>query len=132
MLLSKGYEDFTESLPGQGGTNEEVVRELYDDLASSGVRDPCSALQVRWYSRDGVQPIVGAVGRPSHVKYASFDGRVSIVGSANMDTQSWSHSREINVVVDDPAVTAAWDTALFEHDFARSIAVERCSGGSDR
>ena len=60
-------------------------------------------LKVCWYSGDGVNQIYGkdsAYGGPSHVKYLSADNKIAIVGSGNMDSQSWNHSHEFNVLVD--------------------------------
>ena len=62
----------------------------------------------------------------SHAKYTSVDDEIAIVGTANMDTQSWNKSREVNVVVDDAPTVAAWDAALFEADFERAVPVEQC------
>ena len=126
IVLSKGFNDLTENMPGQGGTNEEVVRDLFRKLRERGVADACERLKVRWYSHDGVTAIDGNGPRASHAKYASVDGQLAIVGSANMDTQAWNHSREVNVVVDDAETTAAWDAALFEASFERGIPVSEC------
>jgi len=125
IVLSKDYEDFTESLPGQGGTNVQNVAELYQTLAQAGVTDACSRLQIRWYSHDGVTAVQGQTGN-NHVKYLSADEQIVIVGSANMDTQSWNKSRELNVVIDEAATTGEWDRTLFEPDFSRSLPVEQC------
>lgn len=126
LVLSKGFNDVTEMVPGQGGTNEENVAMLHAELAAAGVTDICSKLQVRWYSRDGLRPIVGNGIYASHAKYTSIDDSVVIVGTANMDTQSWNNSRELNVVVDDAATTRAWDAALFLPDFGNGILVDQC------
>src|SRR5690606_22264670 len=113
IVLSKGFNDLTEQAPGQGGTNEENVAMLHEELAAAGVTDICNKLQIRWYSRDGLYPIVGNGIYASHAKYMSIDDTVVIVGTANMDTQSWNNSREVNIVVDDAVTTRAWDATLF-------------------
>lgn len=63
------------------------------------------------------------------VKFASFDGQVAIMGNGNqgvyfrisqvvgssgdiVDTQSWYHSQEINVMVDSTEVVADWRAAI--------------------
>ena len=50
-----------------------------------------------------------------------------MVGSANLDTQTLNHSREVNVVVDGSAIVQAWDARLFAPTFARSVPVRRGS-----
>jgi phosphatidylserine/phosphatidylglycerophosphate/cardiolipin synthase-like enzyme len=126
VVLSKGFNDTTEALPGQGGTNEKNVDELYEALEAAGVSDPCSKLRFRWHAKDGVA-VVGNGHYASHAKYASVDDAIAIVGTANMDTQSWNHSREVNVVVDDPEITQAWDAQLFVADFEAGVQVDRCA-----
>lgn len=130
VVLSKGFNDFTENLPGQGGTNEEVVRDLYRKLRERGVADACERLRIRWYSHDGITAMDGNGPRASHAKYASVDGELAIVGSANMDTQAWNHSREVNVVVGDVETAAAWDAAVFEPAFERGVPAAECSAES--
>ena len=88
--------------------------------------DPCSRLKVRWHSHDGKEPVVGNGPRASHAKYASIDGILAIVGSTNMDTQSWNFSRELDVVVDDAQTTASWDRQIFLANFAKAIPADEC------
>ncbi len=126
VVLSKGFNDTTEMAPGQGGTNEENVAELHATLAAAGVTDACKKLQIRWYSRDGLRPVVGNGIYASHAKYASVDDTVVIVGTANMDTQSWNNSRELNIIVDDATTTRAWDSQLFTADFDNGILIDQC------
>jgi len=123
VVLSKSFNDASEVLPGQGGTNDDTVTELYDAL--SDVPDACDRLRIRWYARDGV-PVEGNGVYASHAKYTSIDGAIAIVGTANMDTQSWNNSREVDVVVDDAATTQAWDQQLFALDFDTGVTVDRC------
>lgn len=132
VVLAKNYEDTGERF--DGGTNQDTVDELYSRLAAAGVARPCARLQLRWYSdkMDGVTPVQGnldrekGVNRTSHVKYSSYDGQVAIVGSANMDNQSFSRSREVNVVIDSPAAAAAWDARLFGPEFDGAVPVDAC------
>ena len=90
-------------------------------------------MQIRWYSErlDGVTPVDGnldcEVGQHlSHIKYASFDNAVAIVGSANMDNQSWNRSREVNVVVADADAVASCDQQLFGVEFDGAVVVDQC------
>ncbi|MEZ4368357.1 MAG: phosphatidylserine/phosphatidylglycerophosphate/cardiolipin synthase family protein [Kofleriaceae bacterium] len=125
VVLSRGFNDLTEALPGQGGTNAHNVTKLYQALADAGVTDACDRLRIRWHARDGVA-VDGNGAYASHAKYASIDDEVAIVGTANMDTQSWNNSRELNVVVDDADLTAAWDEQLFLADFEGGVPVDAC------
>jgi phosphatidylserine/phosphatidylglycerophosphate/cardiolipin synthase-like enzyme len=124
VVLSRGFNDLAESFPGQGGDNDTNVQALYDALAS--IPNKCDRLRVRWYSRGGVSAVFGNDEYASHAKYSSIDDQVVVVGTANMDTQSWNNSREVNVVVDDAAITQAWDAQLFDADFARGIRTVQC------
>ncbi|MBA3456717.1 MAG: phosphatidylserine/phosphatidylglycerophosphate/cardiolipin synthase family protein, partial [Deltaproteobacteria bacterium] len=126
VMLSKGFNDISENLPGQGGDNMMNVRMLYDALSAAGVTAPCDKLKIRWYSRNGTHPVLDNGLYASHAKYTSIDEAVAIVGTANMDTQSWNNSREVNVVVDDPALAQAWDAQLFVADFDRGVPVAQC------
>ena len=132
LVLSKGFDNASEDKLGQGGDNEKNVSRLYRALEQAGVRDPCSRLKVRWYSYDGRKPVVGNGPHASHAKYASFDGAVVIVGSSNLDTQSWNCSREIDVVVDDAATVASWDKQVFLPNFARAVPVDECAADGAR
>lgn len=49
-----------------------------------------------------------------HAKTAVIDGRWSTVGSTNMDTRSFLHNSEINVIVIDQAFGAAMESAFAE------------------
>lgn len=128
VLMGRGYEDFAESVPGQGGTNEEVVAELYEDLKRRGVKDACDLLQIRWYSHDGITPVQGNAPHATHVKAIWIDDELVFVMSKNMDTQSWRHSRELGVLVDSPYVAHAWMRTLFLPDFRRSFVADECKG----
>jgi len=57
-----------------------------------------------------------------HAKYLSADGRHAVVGSGNHDPQSWEHSVEHNVLVDDAAIVARMDAFWFAPLWARAQA----------
>lgn len=126
VVLSKGFGDFMESL-GQGGSNEHVVQARLPGLLAAG-GNACR-LHVRWYAaeeRPGVA-VDGIGDNASHAKYASADAQVVVVGSQNMDTQSWQTSREFSVAIDDRGATAAFDAA-FEKVWDRSACAFECGG----
>jgi phosphatidylserine/phosphatidylglycerophosphate/cardiolipin synthase-like enzyme len=122
IVLAKGFNDSTEVYPGQGGTNEENVQMLYDAV---GGRAACDKLRIHWHTQDGVV-VFGNGAYATHAKYTSIDDNIVIVGTANMDTQSWNNSREINVVVDDANITRSWDDGMFNKDFASGEVVDQC------
>ena len=118
LITSLGFNRKAVNLPFQGGDNQEVAGELLGIM-----RDAYPAfadkLKICWYSRDGLEIMVGKPN--SHVKYMSVDGDIAIVGSGNMDTQSWNHSREFNVVVDSRAAVQTMESELFGPDWNRAI-----------
>jgi phosphatidylserine/phosphatidylglycerophosphate/cardiolipin synthase-like enzyme len=117
VVLSKGHVFIEEDVPGRGGRNQASVNTLLEALEGTLARE---RLDLRWYSRDGVEPVTG--GPPTnHGKYLSVDGQLAIVGSGNQDVQSWHNSREVDVVVGHPERTGQWDAALFEPVFAAAV-----------
>lgn len=94
LVLTKNFNDKKEALPFQGGTNNYAVNRLRDRLR----RVKCEGnLHVRWYvGRNERRPKKGV---HSHVKFISIDHNILMFGNGNMDTQSWYHSMEVNIIV---------------------------------
>ncbi|EPQ30619.1 uncharacterized protein PFL1_02143 [Pseudozyma flocculosa PF-1] len=113
LWLDLGFNDKSESMPFQGGTNEQVVTGFYRQLRREGKGDE-RYLEVYWYTGKDMTRPLNAVRkqRNCHVKFAAIDGQVAILGSGNQDTQSWFHSQEINVMVDSRQIVAEWMDAL--------------------
>ncbi|KAK0545576.1 hypothetical protein OC846_004897 [Tilletia horrida] len=113
LWLDLGFNDKSESLPFQGGTNEQVVTAMYRQLRREGKGDE-KYLDVYWYTGKDMTRPLNAVRkqRNCHVKFAAYDGKVAILGSGNQDTQSWFHSQEINVMVDSKEIVTEWMDAL--------------------
>ena len=132
LVTTFGFNRSTENYPGQGGDNRKGYCRLYKKAlkVTKNKKKVEKFLHLRWYTRpDGVrvddsQSVVDdeGKGRPDamHAKYATIDSQVAIVGTANMDTQSWNHSREINLLVDNKKVAQSWDKQLFTDVFKRS------------
>ena len=99
LLLDLGFNDKGESIPFQGGTNEEVVDRLYKALRKENKEQ---FLKVYWYTgKDQVRPLNAVKKqRNCHIKFAAYDDEVLIIGNGNQDSQSWFHSQEVNVMVD--------------------------------
>jgi len=109
LYLDLGFNDQGETIPFQGGTNEEVVHRMYTALNSEG-NGAEKHLEVFWYtSTDQTRPLDAAIKkRNCHVKFMSVDDQIAILGSGNHDTQSWFHSQEVNVMVDSPELVCSW------------------------
>jgi phosphatidylserine/phosphatidylglycerophosphate/cardiolipin synthase-like enzyme len=107
IVLTLGFNDQKESLPFQGGTNLTVAQKLYSRAQRYEVEN---LLQLFWYVPIGND--LPKKGVHCHVKYMSIDGKIAMFGNGNMDTQSWYHSQEANMVVFSSTVCQQWDNAL--------------------
>ncbi|GAA6008146.1 hypothetical protein JCM11491_001901 [Sporobolomyces phaffii] len=107
LFLDLGFNDKGESIPFQGGTNEQVVARLYAQLVARG---KSKNLHVYWYTgKDQIRPIRAiAKSRNCHIKFLAVDGQCAILGNGNLDSQSFWHSQEANVLVDNPQIVADW------------------------
>ncbi|KDQ54467.1 hypothetical protein JAAARDRAFT_38135 [Jaapia argillacea MUCL 33604] len=111
LYLDLGFNDKGESIPFQGGTNQQVVVKMYKELKKDGKEE---FLDVYWYTgKDQIRPISAIYkSRNCHVKFMVIDDQVGIQGNGNQDTQSWFHSEEVNVLVDSPQIVREWMEAL--------------------
>ncbi|GAA6064331.1 hypothetical protein JCM10212_003576 [Sporobolomyces blumeae] len=107
LFLDLGFNDKGESIPFQGGTNEQVVTKLYNQLTKMGKE---KNLHVYWYTgKDQVRPIRAiAKSRNCHIKFLAVDGQCAIIGNGNLDSQSFWHSQEANVLIDNRQIVADW------------------------
>jgi len=80
--LTIGFNDKGESIPFQGGTNEEVVDRLYKVLSKEKKEQ---YLKVYWYTgKDQVRPLNAVKKqRNCHIKFAAYDDEVMIIGNGN-------------------------------------------------
>ncbi|KAJ5643294.1 uncharacterized protein N7484_005801, partial [Penicillium longicatenatum] len=109
--LCLGYNDAGELLPFQNGTNEMIANKLYNALTTDEEK---SRLRVHYYvGKDQIQPIHNSFKKRScHIKLMVIDEQVAIQGNGNLDTQSFFHSQEINVMLDSPLVCKMWLEAI--------------------
>ena len=118
-----GYNDAGEMIPGQGGTNEQAAQRLIESIyqyppageAQMGSRPSArDRLRVYYYvAKDQSMPIhQSSHTRACHIKLLIADNAVGIHGSGNMDTQSWYHSQEINVMIDSPEIMNKWRVGI--------------------
>lgn len=121
LVLSKGFGLARAKLPFQGGNNTKNLGRLYRRLKSHPAA--LARFRVRWFSRDGQTPI-STEEENSHAKYMTCDDQVAVIGCSNLDEQSFNHSREVNLVIEDGALTRGFDRQTFQPVFARSIPVD--------
>ena len=119
LVISQGFNEWTEKLPLQGGANDQTVKTL-----AQIATNPCH-LHVRWYAHDPGVAINGNGLHASHAKWAAADDSAMITGSQNLDTQSWTQSRELGVLIDDKATTQAFNAA-FDPVFQRGAVAFEC------
>lgn len=119
LLTSLGFNDLTEDLPSLGGDNMEVAGRIRQAIraATPWYQD---RFQLRWYSRNGGDPVTGNGNYASHTKYMTMDNQLAIVGSGNQDTASWNVSHEFNFLIDDAAVTTQLENTLFAPDWNKA------------
>ncbi len=110
-----GFNDLAEGLiPFQGGTNVQFAEKLFTALIALG-KD--HNLHYHFYTaKDQIAPQrFDDQTRNCHVKFMAVDLQVCIMGSGNMDTQSWFHSQETNVMVDSQQAARQWRN-IFEQN----------------
>ncbi|KAJ0424387.1 hypothetical protein BJY00DRAFT_276564 [Aspergillus carlsbadensis] len=105
--LCLGYNDAGELLPFQNGTNEMISNRLYDSLETDKER---SLLRIYNYvAKDQIRPIHNKFKKRScHIKLMIVDEKVAIQGNGNLDTQSYYHSQEVNLLLDSPLICRTW------------------------
>ena len=102
LILTKNFNDKKEALPFQGGTNDHVVKLLRRRLKCKRKENN---LHVRWHvGRNEKQTRKGV---HSHVKFLIVDDAIIMFGNGNMDTQSWYHSMEVNLLLESPELCLA-------------------------
>ena len=121
-MLSKGFNDGTESKLKRGGTNEENARKL---LAAVKGTPGEANLSIKWFSPDGQAVLVGNGPDASHAKLMVVDGQVSVVGSANGDKQSGDHSQEVNAFIDSRDFAQQVDAQVWSRVWSNGISADR-------
>ncbi|KAL3455359.1 hypothetical protein BJX64DRAFT_282124 [Aspergillus heterothallicus] len=109
--LCLGYNDAGELLPFQNGTNEMISHRLYESLETDKER---SRLRIYNYvAKDQTRPIHNKFKKRScHIKLMVIDEKVAIQGNGNLDTQSFYHSQEVNLLLDSPLICRTWLDAV--------------------
>ncbi|KAJ5118207.1 hypothetical protein N7448_009921 [Penicillium atrosanguineum] len=109
--LCLGYNDAGELLPFQNGTNEMIANRLYNALKSNEEK---ARLRIHYYvGKDQTRPIHNSFKmRSCHIKLIIVDEQIAIQGNGNLDTQSFFHSQEINVLLDSQLICKQWLSAI--------------------
>ena len=110
-FLSLGYNYAGQLLPYQNGTNEMISNRLYNSLSSDEEK---ARLRIfNYVAKDQTRPIHNKFKQRScHIKLMIVDEQVAIQGSGNLDTQSYFHSQEANLLLDSPQICREWMEAL--------------------
>ncbi|KAF1926504.1 IQ calmodulin-binding domain-containing protein [Didymella exigua CBS 183.55] len=105
-----GYNDAGELLPFQGGHNEKIANEMYENMSEEHRKN----LRVHYYvAKDQIIPIHNKFKtRSCHIKLMIVDDHVGIQGNGNQDTQSWFHSMEVNIMIDSYHICRDWKEQL--------------------
>ncbi|MDC0255432.1 phosphatidylserine/phosphatidylglycerophosphate/cardiolipin synthase family protein [Bacteriovoracales bacterium] len=130
IVLSKNYQDSIGVIPGVGGTNLKNVKKILKKIKKFRKKNPrkkVGKFNIRWFvdrkgrlSREYGTDKDKLSKWTSHTKYMSIDNQVTIVGSTNMDNQSYYYSRELNIAIDHYEITRKWCNLVFRTDFLRA------------
>tara|TARA_Y100001954_G_scaffold76554_1_gene84043 strand:- start:4030 stop:5631 length:1602 start_codon:yes stop_codon:yes gene_type:complete len=131
ILLSKNYQDFISKMPMAGGTNLKNVKKIKKQIRKYAKKHPnkkVGVFNIRWFvdrkgrvSRESGKDKEKLGKWTSHTKYMSVDNQITVVGSANMDSQSWYYSRELNIAIDHHEISRKWCNLVFRTDFLRAL-----------
>ncbi|RKP07455.1 hypothetical protein THASP1DRAFT_30722 [Thamnocephalis sphaerospora] len=125
LVTSYHFEDIGEALYPENqadGTNHAAYRRLYKEMGQDIDRAGNGTFRGCWYI--GRRQATGTIPNKwewTHIKLMSIDDELAIFGSGNMDAQSWFHSQEINVLVDDATFAERITAELRDqqHSFSR-------------
>ncbi|RKP15445.1 hypothetical protein BJ684DRAFT_14304 [Piptocephalis cylindrospora] len=96
--------------PYSDGHNRAAAAKLFNEIQGSAPGR--GNLRICWFIGRRVQPPRPLPEEWSHVKAMIIDDTFAIVGSGNMDPQSWFHSRENNFLWDDVEETVRFKREL--------------------
>lgn len=136
FLISKNYQNYNGPLQ-EGGTNADAVEWILTqrkELIKKQGEDSVGMFNLRYFVTRGGNLSGKKTGQRyrsssiitekfynhNHTKFFSADNQVAIVGSANMDEQSFYNSRELNVVFDGHILAKKWCQDVFKTDFLRA------------
>lgn len=133
FLLNRNYENMPAFFLREKGTNQMaagwMARERSKLVKKYG-EDKIGQFNLRWFVNRGgftsgrehggkVKKGTMKQWNHNHTKFMIADNRVAIIGSGNMDSQTWFHSGETNIVIDDQEVATRWCIDVFKTDYLR-------------
>ncbi len=138
LLLSKNYQDYNDQFQEMGKNSRAVrtsLNELKEEMAKAKPNPGkiMGSFNVNWFVTragfvSGKRPGERYENRivlnemfynHNHTKFLCADGQVAIIGSTNLDEQSWFNSREFNLVIEGPEVVKSWCNRVFKEDYLR-------------
>ncbi|RKP04403.1 hypothetical protein THASP1DRAFT_33835 [Thamnocephalis sphaerospora] len=107
LVTSYRFEEIGETIYPSSqadGNNHEAYRRLYQEVGQDIKHPGNGTFRGCWYIGHR-QPANAAPSKDewTHIKLMNVDDELVIFGSGNMDAQSWFHSHETNLLVDDAA-----------------------------
>jgi len=127
-IVTAFHQQDTEQDMSQGsvGNNEKVGSKMYkklNEMAATTNGKAKGVLKYCWFiGKDFVAdpaskakvtgPLAARADNWAHVKAMIIDDHFAIIGSGNQDSQSWFHSREQNVLLDNPTVAKGFHDML--------------------
>lgn len=105
----------------QPGTNSQILLSLIDqnqEAYHSG------QLQIKYFSYDGVTPVYDHDPHANHAKAIFIDKEYSIVGSQNLDQQSFQASSELGILIQDLEITKIVKNKVWYPNWNKSIPLE--------
>jgi len=94
VLTSKFYQ-------GSAGNDYDTMKYMYKALSA----EEAARLNECWFIGKKIKTGAPNKDDMSHVKFMAIDDELIIVGSSNQDAQTWYHSNESDLLIDDPVVT---------------------------
>jgi len=133
FLLNKNYENMPAFGLRERGTNQMAAEWMMKErqkLVKRYGEDNIGQFNLKWFVNRGgfhsgrkhggkVKKTTMKQWNHNHTKFMVADNQVAIIGSGNMDSQTWFHSGETNVVVDDYEVATRWCRDVFKTDYLR-------------
>ncbi|KAI9592781.1 hypothetical protein BDF19DRAFT_425172 [Syncephalis fuscata] len=117
LVTSYHFEDVGEALYPDSqadGTNHIALKQLYNTVGLNNFKPPTN-FQACWFvGRQQPPKTEPDKNNWSHVKFMNVDNEIALFGSGNQDAQSWFHSQEFNLVIDDANFTRSITKELLQ------------------
>ena len=120
-ILTNYYSNYVVMEHFQNGCNNSVLERLvyHCDICFKKYKN--KKLQIKWYSFDGINPVKGHSKNTNHSKCMFIDNETTIIGSQNLDRQSFLHSGELNIMFTDSNLTQYLIKKLFQSNWNKGI-----------